>query len=367
MKKIAICGKFLLLLLPLLLGPLPASAEENIFTVGCIIPLSGRSAEFGVAARNGIELARKNNPSLFMNLRFLFEDSLYDGKASITELQKFTTVDKVDLTLVWGHGPVQAAAPVAEGSHSPVVVISGQRDVANGKSYVVRFCSPHVVYADALLKEVRRIGFKKIAVVKTELGFINDTVDALKAGIKDPESLEIVDSFQPGETDFQPTVTKLKTIKFDLLGLFIGEDQSPLFISRLAGARLSPPLFGTHTLGGKDPIAAIQQQTNGAFFAANYVDETFHRQYLNEYGGDIQVTWAANAYDFAMLTAELFGKPGEKLSGEQIISEYKRVKDKTGVTGKFSYLDSESYGAGFVFPVVMKTITKSGVTAAQLN
>jgi ABC-type branched-subunit amino acid transport system substrate-binding protein len=135
----------------------------------------------------------------------------------------------------------------------------------------------------------------------------------------------------------------------------------------MAGARLNPALFGTHTLGGKDPIAAIQQQTGGAFFAANYVDEAFHKQYLEQYGGDIQVTWAANAYDFAMLTAELFGKRGEKLTGEQIIAEYKKVKDKTGVTGKFSYVENDNYGAGFVFPVVMKTISKSGVTAAPLN
>ena len=332
--------------------------ELSAFTVACILPLSGRFAEYGAAAKNGIELARENRPELFAHIRFLYEDSLYDGRTAITAFHKFVAVDHADLVFVWGHGPVQAVAPVAEGSRKPAVLVSGQRDVADRKKYVVRFCSPHVAYANALLKEVRRKGYKNIAVVKTELGFLNDTVDALSAGIRSPETFEIVDSFQPGETDFQSTLAKLKSRDYDLLGLFLGEDQVPLFLSRMITVKLHPPLFGTHSLGGKEAIAAVQRYSDSAFLAANYVDANFHEQYSSTFGGDIQIPWASNAYDFAVLTAELFASRKNKATAEQIIEAYQGVKGRTGVTGTYSFVINETLGTGFVFPVVVKTITK---------
>ncbi len=341
--------------------------EPSTFAVACILPLSGRSAEYGVAAKNGIELAQKNKPELFKHIRFLYEDSLYDGKTAITAFRKLTTVDQADLNFVWGHGPSQAVAPVAEGSKKPTVLVSGQWNVAEGKKYIVRFCSPHMAYANALLKEVRKKGYKKIAVVKTEIGFLNDTVEALSAGIQSPETFELIDNFQPGETDFQATVTKLKSKQYDLLGLFIGEDQVPLFLSRMGAVRLNSPLFGTHSFGGKDAILATQRHSDGAFFAANYVDENFHKQYLSLFNGDIQITWAANAYDFAMLTADLFAEQKDKPTAEQIIAAYQSVKNKTGVTGTYNFVSDAAHGTGFVFPVVMKTITKSGVEEAPLD
>jgi ABC-type branched-subunit amino acid transport system substrate-binding protein len=163
--------------------------KEAQFTVGMILPLSGRAAEYGIAVRNGVELAKKNSPLLFNNIRFVFEDSLYDGKTSITAYNKITAVEKADLVLVWGHGPVQAVVPVAEIKQQPLMVISGQRDVANGKDYTIRFCSPHDAYAGALLRHIKKLGYGKIAVVKTEMGFLNDTVEALNNSIKEPGML----------------------------------------------------------------------------------------------------------------------------------------------------------------------------------
>lgn len=188
-------GSLLLSFVLIFISAQQAYAENPpTVTVGAIVPLSGRSAEYGVAFKNGIELAKKNRPELFTNLQFRYEDSLYDGKTSVTTFKKLTTIDHVDLTLVWGHGPVQAVAPLAEAARSPTVVVSGQREVADGKKYVVRFCSPHGAYAGALLKELRRKNYRKIAIVKTEIGFLSDTVDALQVGLKAPETSELIES-----------------------------------------------------------------------------------------------------------------------------------------------------------------------------
>lgn len=340
------------------------SEPDSSFTVTAILPLSGPFAEYGTAARNGIELARKNNSALANHIRFLFEDSLYSGPATITAFHRAAEADQVDLVFVWGHGPSQAVASVAESSRHPAVVVSGQRDVADGKQYVIRYCSPHSEFATKLLQELRRTEHKKAAVVQTEVGYIHDTVAALAATIAQPESLEVIETFQPGATDFQSTVSKLKTKNFDLLGLFLTEDQIPLFLSRMAAAKFTAPIFGTHSLGGKRSIEVLQASSPEAFFAANYVDKDFHLQYSAEYGNDIQITWAANAYDFANLLEKLFGgKP--RRNAEEIVRTIQSVQDERGVTGRYRFQSDASHGTGFVFPVVIKTISKTGISEAE--
>jgi ABC-type branched-subunit amino acid transport system substrate-binding protein len=157
----------------------------------------------------------------------------------------------------------------------------------------------------------------------------------------------------------------LRTKEFQLLGLFLAEDQIAQYLSRLSAFKLRRPIFGTHSLGGKEAIAAIQKYTDGAFFSANYVDSGFIEQYVLSFGSDIQITWAANAYDFAVLTAELFSKASPKPNAVQIVEAYQNVKGKKGVTGEFSYMDDPENGKGFVFPVVIKTITKEGIKVLE--
>ena len=42
----------------------PQLNKQEKFRIGAILPLSGRSADYGVAAKNGIELAKKEKPGL---------------------------------------------------------------------------------------------------------------------------------------------------------------------------------------------------------------------------------------------------------------------------------------------------------------
>jgi len=43
--------------------------------VGFILPLSGPVSEYGVAAQNGVALAKEEHPDLFENVELVFDDS----------------------------------------------------------------------------------------------------------------------------------------------------------------------------------------------------------------------------------------------------------------------------------------------------
>ena len=51
---------------------------SNIFQVGLVLPLTGPAADYGVAIKNCIDLAIKDRPELFTNIKFNYEDAAYD-------------------------------------------------------------------------------------------------------------------------------------------------------------------------------------------------------------------------------------------------------------------------------------------------
>lgn len=58
-------------------------AQTNTFRLGVSCPLSGVLAEYGAAVRNGIELARKEQPELFSRTEIVYEDSQWDPKKAL--------------------------------------------------------------------------------------------------------------------------------------------------------------------------------------------------------------------------------------------------------------------------------------------
>jgi branched-chain amino acid transport system substrate-binding protein len=110
-------------------------AQER-FKVGAILPLTGAAADYGIAIKNCIELAKKDKPELFTNIDFIFEDAAYDPKTAVSAYRSLTDGQRVDLTLTWGVSFCKAAgvrfpwaAPLflitIQPSHLPIAEASG--------------------------------------------------------------------------------------------------------------------------------------------------------------------------------------------------------------------------------------------------
>jgi hypothetical protein len=89
-----------------------SSAQEK-FKVGAVLPLTGAAADYGIAIKNCIELARKDNPELFTNIEFIYEDAAYDPKTAVSAYRSLTDGQQVDLTVTWGVSFCKALAPIA--------------------------------------------------------------------------------------------------------------------------------------------------------------------------------------------------------------------------------------------------------------
>ncbi|RIL12033.1 MAG: hypothetical protein DCC75_01235, partial [Proteobacteria bacterium] len=71
---------------------------------------------------------------------------------------------------------------------------------------------------------------------------------------------------------------------------------------------------------------------------------------------DLQVAWAANGYEFAMLTASLFGPAPQKLSAQQILELYRASRQPDGLAATEFWFKESPEGSGFDFKVVNRRI-----------
>lgn len=326
-------------------------------SVGFILPLTGRAATYGVAAKNGITLALEKHPERFQKIKFIFEDTAYDGKASATTMQKLVDQDRVDALFVWGHGPVEVVAPLAEARHVPLFGVSGDSNIGKGRTYVIRFCTSHEQFAAALLAGLRNRGLRKLGMVKSELAFINATIDRMTRQLDSKESLDVVESFAADANDFKSTIVKLKTLPFDAVGLFLDVDQIETFLRQAEDLNYHPKLFGIHSFGSSAPIAAIKQFSPGAFYPAIAVDLGFEQEYVQRFGNDVQLSWAANAFDFALFIGQLFERASPETS-EEFIARVRNAGEIHGVSGKYHPEYDAALGTRMEFPVVLQRIER---------
>ncbi len=89
------------LLFPLIALAQPRDIPSRL-KVGIATPLSGPLAEYGVAMRNGIDLARRESPEIDSRCDFTIEDSKYDSSTAITIFQKLVSTAHFHVVYNWG-------------------------------------------------------------------------------------------------------------------------------------------------------------------------------------------------------------------------------------------------------------------------
>ena len=338
--------------------------NDRKFKIGCILPLTGALAEYGAAARNGFELAKKEHGSLFGRIEFLYDDSQYDSKKTVSAYRNFKNIGDVSLVYVWGYGPNQALIPIAETEKSPLIAVTAERTAVTNRKYSLRFAYDGAMIADALIKYLRSRNLKKLVLVKTELAFINGILDGMRERLQQEETIDVVDNYEGGDFDFRSSIAKLRRMKFDALGVFLISGQVSQFYRQSREMGLTATTFGTDFLDSIKEVHDAGGAMEGAVFATGLVDSGFVERYRKQYGNDLQLTWAANGYEFAMLVAAVFGQTAERLSAEEVIARLRNARVESGGAAEYRFHDSDG-SAGFDSKVGMRKVLQGSIVEVQ--
>ena len=336
-----------------------ADAEER-FKVAVILPLTGPVAEFGVAAKNGFKLAQKEQESLLKRIDLVIEDSAYDNQRAITAFHKLRSSETPSVVYLWGYGPSQVVSPIAEMYRVPLMVVAGERSISIAKQYTVRFSYHVQMIADVVLDQLRATGVKRLGIVQSEMAYMNGLVDQLQRRAHPDQTIEVVDTFQLSDSSFKSSIAKIRRGHYDGIGVFLATGQISQFYKELKQFSVAIPTFGTDFFDSMKEVRDSDGAMTGAVFGAPYVSRGFVERYVEEFGNDVQVAWAANAYEFAILTGKLFGSEPRTLTAEEILARYRSATDEQGEGARYKY-EASPEGSGFDFKVVARRVERDRI------
>lgn len=342
-----------IVIIPFLILFSTKSYSEEI-KVGIILPLTGPLAEYGVASKNGIELAKKDNPSLFSKIHFLYEDSQYDPKLAMSAYRKLREDSSVKIIYNWGSNPSAPLIPIAEREAFPLFAADFSSNAFKNISNVVAFAPTSKLLGKKLSENLKNSKYKKLAILSVENLYINGIIDGLKESLGEDQSIVYHDAVLATDNDFSSYITKLKTKDFDALGIMLYAGQIQNFYKKLKAANITKPTFGSDFMESRAEISASGDFIKGAVYPHLKISSEFYSKYMKEYNDDSQVTYSGTAYDFAMMISELHKKDNSFYTKH--LELVKTLNKYQGVMGKYVYEESKEYGKRLYSPVYIKRI-----------
>ena len=337
-----------LLLTLLVVTSTTAVAEEKRSEIGILLPLSGDLAAVGSAVSNGIAIALEKNPSSFDEIDFVYDDSRYDAKVTLSAFKKMKQREKMKLVYIWGSQTCMPVVPIAEKEHFPLVCFSG--DPKAGLKYVMSFNSPLAVYASKITEHLRSLGATKVAILYSEIPFYENLAFALEEQIKAK-----VDTYREGVTpsmqDFSTIASKLKSKSYDVVALFFLPHQLPTMLNRMIELNYRPTIVGTDNFADFETEKNFQSLMDDASYVDMVVDPDFASAYEKKYGNKSNLTFAYNGYYFALTMAEALNGKKSINTSEDLLKELRNYKtDDFGV----GFEENATFGQYFSFPIELK-------------
>ncbi|MGN0306982.1 MAG: ABC transporter substrate-binding protein [Lachnospiraceae bacterium] len=287
------------------------AAEGGVFNIGGIGPVTGGAAVYGIAVKNGAQLAVDEiNAAGGINgvqIAFTFEDDEHDAEKSVNA---YNTLKDKGIQLLMGtvtSGPCLAVAEETMNDNMYMLTPSGTavECVQYDNAFRVCFSDPNQGG-----KSAEYIGTNNIA---SKVAVIYDSSDVYSSGIytefakKAPEyGIEIVaaEAFTAdNKTDFTIQLQKAKDGGAELVFLPIYYTEAALILSQANSMGFAPMFFGCDGLDGilsvedfdaslaegvmlLTPLVIDENDQTRAFAAA--YEETY---------GETPIQFAANAYD----------------------------------------------------------------------
>ena len=300
-----------------------ASAGVQTFTVGTSGPLTGDNAIYGMAVKQGVELAVNeiNASDSTIKFEFLSQDDEADGEKAVNA---YNNMMDNGMQVLVGPTTTGASIAVADACYTDRTFMltpsASSTDVTAGKDNVFQVCftDPNQGVASADYIAENKLG--------TKVGIIYDSSDAYSSGIYEKfkaeaaaKNLEIVtaEAFTAdNKSDLSTQVAKCQQAGADLVFLPIYYQEASLILIAANKSGYAPVFFGCDGMDGILTIEGFDTSLAEGLmlltpFAADAQDEktqAFVSAYKEAYG-DTPNQFAADAYDvvYAIYQAAVAG------------------------------------------------------------
>lgn len=332
------------------------ATPKSPIRVGYILPLSGPLADFGIAIKNGVELARRDYPEIKKVFEPIYEDSKYDTRSAITAFQKLKSIDKVYATYIFGGPMTDAIAPLAEQSRLPSYSTEHDAHFSKGKKFLIRYANDAEDFAEVLLKRLDEKGIHTIKIIKNENQYENSMVNGIMNRAQPGQSISIASNTDPSEMDFRSIISLLTLQDLpDAFGIYLLPGSHRSFLTQLKAAGVTATLFGSDSFDSKEENKGLEEYLKGTLYTDITVTKEFSEAYTKTFKNNVRISQAARAYEFSLLLGEKFAKSAP-LSPEDFISGLAFSGIRKSVCGDYQFKNSPDTGQNYAFSIDLKSI-----------
>lgn len=199
--------------------------------LGFIGPLTGPAASWGVAQKQGIEIAvEKINAEGGINgkkIEIIYEDSQMESNKAILAMKKLTGVNKVPV--VFGEtasAQTLAIAPIANSTKTVLISpLSSSSAITDAGDYVFRISPADHFQASIAAEIAADKGYEKGAIIYTNDEWGKGLADAFKEKfINMRGTIVLSEGTEGSERDFRTQLTKVKGTGVDFLYIPVHPD-----------------------------------------------------------------------------------------------------------------------------------------------
>lgn len=323
-----------------------SQTDKKEIKIGVISPLTGPAASFGIAQKNGSDLAAEElnvkGGINGMKINLIYEDSQLDPNKALSAFKKLTSIDKV--TIVIGQGStseILAMSPSAE--KEKVILISpgaSGAKISEAGDYIFRI-SPSDAFQGAMgAKFALKKGYKKGVIIFVN----NDWGTGLKDGFKkDFEKgggeLVLTEAVDPSTKDFRTILTKIKSINPDFIYIPIHPDQAGVILKQIKELAVRSQLIGADSFSEKSILTVAGNAADGVIFTMpvenkDVAFQDFQKKYKEKYKTDASYI-AAASYDTVMVLAKAISEAGADT--EKIKRTLYSIKNYKGASGDITF------------------------------
>ena len=347
---------------------LASVAQAADIKIGVAEALSGGAAQYGVAIRNGFELAAEEiNAAGGVNgnkLQLVVEDEQGKKEEAINVFKKLIFQDQV--LMIFGptlSNSAQAADPIAQAAK---VVVFGTSNTADGITSIGNYVFRNSVTEADVLPETLAAAVRKAHVKKVAVFYGNDDVftksgyDNFKKALEDAKiPVTTTETFAKGDVDFKAQLTKIKATNPDaiVLSALLAEGAPIMVQARQIG--LNVPIIGGNGMNSVKVFDLAKGNSDGLWVGSpwsieNQTEE--NRKFIVAYTQKFKASpdqFAAQSYDALHIATQAMKKI--KMTGT-LAADRTALRDAlpsitwTGATGPFSFvqaMDKSGKAAGY--------------------
>ena len=319
-------------------GVTAAAAQDNVFKIGLILPMTGQQATTGrqIEAAARLWMAQNGDTVAGKKIQLIVKDDTSLPDVTRRVAQELVVNDKVDVLAGFGITPsATAVAPIATQSKTPeVVMAAATSSITEASPYIVRTSFTLPQASVALADWAPKNGIKKVVTLVSDYGpgidaekFFKErlqfnggqVVEALRVPLRNP--------------DFAPFLQKVRDLKPDALFVFVPSGAGAAVMKQFGERGMDKAgikLIGTGDVTDDDQLNDMGDVALGVVTSHHYstahpsaANKKFVAEFQKANKGLRPNFMAVGGYDGMRVIYEALKKTGGKGGGDALLAAMK--------------------------------------------